>query len=66
MRLTQTGLPRLGADKGGGQITYERHHRVGFPGECALSVKIGPGPILRFTIEQQHELEDFLRKEPSP
>lgn len=62
MRLSFNGIPR--ALKGGGHITFERHHRVGVPNEPALSVKIGAGPIVRLTIEQQTQLEDWLERPP--
>lgn len=66
MRLSLIGIPRAGAGKGGGNIIFERHHRVGMPDEPALSVKIGAGPVVRLTIEQQAQLEGFLGRPATP
>lgn len=46
-------------------VTFERHHRVGSPGETAATVKVNAGPVVRLTAEQETQLRRFLEVDPT-
>lgn len=58
MRMTLT-------DRNGRQVTFERHLRIeGVPDQTATSFKIGAGPIVRFTPEQEEQIRQFYLADP--
>lgn len=53
-------------DRGGKTITFERHLRVeGVPGQVASTIKIGAGPKVRLTPEQEEQVRDFYAQDTS-